>query len=54
MRNMFYDCPSLKGLNLNNFNTNNVNNMNGMFYNCSKDLKMNMKALSKFKDEAFK
>ena len=32
---MFYNCSSLKGLNLSNFNTNNVDNMSNMFYGCS-------------------
>ena len=31
---MFYDCKSLKSLDISNFNTQNVNNMSGMFYNC--------------------
>ena len=32
---MFYECLSLKELNLSNFNTNNVTDMNSMFYGCS-------------------
>ena len=32
---MFYECSSLKDINLSNFNTNNVTNMNCMFYGCS-------------------
>ena len=34
MSYMFYNCSSIKELNLSNFNTNNVTNMEGMFYNC--------------------
>ena len=36
---MFYNCSSLKKLNLSNFNTNNVTNMIGMFDGCSDELK---------------
>ena len=32
---MFYDCSSLKKLNLSNFNTNNIKDMSFMFSNCS-------------------
>ena len=32
---MFYNCTSLKSLNLSNFNTKNVTDMYRMFYNCS-------------------
>ena len=35
MCNMFYECSSLKKLNLSNFNTENVKNMRCMFYGCS-------------------
>ena len=35
MGGMFFECSSLKVLNLSNFNTDNVNNMRYMFYNCS-------------------
>ena len=31
MSGMFYECSSLKELNLSNFNTSNVVNMSGMF-----------------------
>ena len=31
---MFYECSSLKYLNLNNFNTENVTDMKSMFYAC--------------------
>ena len=31
---MFYECYSLKSIDLSSFNTSNVNNMNGMFWNC--------------------
>jgi surface protein len=33
MKNMFYNCPNLRELNLTFFDTSNVNNMSGMFYN---------------------
>ena len=42
---MFYQCSSLKKLDLSKFNTKNVGNMNYMFYNCSKLVSIN---LSKF------
>ena len=32
---MFYDCSSLKSIDLSSFNTNNVTNMRCMFYHCS-------------------
>ena len=35
MSKMFYECSSLKELNLDNFNTNNVTNMSYMFDGCS-------------------
>ena len=35
MSYMFYNCSSLKELNLSSFNTNQVTNMYGMFSNCS-------------------
>ena len=35
MSEMFYQCNSLKSLDLSNFNTSNVTSMGGMFYNCS-------------------
>ena len=38
MRNMFYDCPALKGLNLTNFNINNVTDMYGVFFGCPNQL----------------
>ena len=54
MEGMFYDCSSLKELNLNNFNTNNVTDMKGMFSGCSDDLKRKIKSENKnIKDEAF-
>ena len=31
---MFYNCSSLKSIDLSSFNTNNVTNMSYMFYNC--------------------
>ena len=39
---MFYECSSLKKLNLNNFNTNNVTNMSCMFYGCSSLKELNL------------
>ena len=35
MNYMFYECSTLKKLNLNNFSTNNTTNMTCMFYRCS-------------------
>ena len=35
MCGMFYNCSSLRELNISNFNTNNVINISGMFFNCS-------------------
>ena len=32
---MFFECSSLKELNLSNFNTKNVTDMSGMFAGCS-------------------
>ena len=42
MRCMFYECSSLKELNLNNFNTNNVTNMSWMFCRCSSLNELNL------------
>ena len=42
MSGMFYECSSLKELNLNNFNTNNVTNMSWMFYGCSSLKELNL------------
>ena len=41
---MFYDCSSLKELNLSNFKTNNETNMSYMFFYCSslKELNLNI------------
>ena len=39
---MFFECSSLKELNLKNFNTNNVTNMNSMFSGCSSLKKLNI------------
>ena len=36
MNGMFYNCSSLKELDLSNFNTENVTYMKAMFYNCNK------------------
>ena len=43
---MFYNCESLKELNLSNFNTNKVYNMGDMFYECQNLTELN---ISKFK-----
>ena len=53
MSGMFYGCSSLKELNLSNFNINNVEDMSNMFNGCSEQLKMKMKSLNKFKEDAF-
>ena len=37
-----FECPSLKKLNLSNFNTHNVNDMNCMFYGCSSLKELNL------------
>ena len=39
---MFYNCSSLKELNLNNFNTSNVTNMSWMFYDCRSLTELNL------------
>ena len=39
---MFYNCPSLKSIDLSLFNTNNVNNMSYMFYKCSSLTSINL------------
>ena len=53
MSYMFYGCSSLKELNLNNFNTNNVTDMSGMLSKCSVELKLKLKIINEFKEEAF-
>ena len=54
MNFMFYECSSLKELNINNFNTNNVTYMRYMFSKCSDELKLKLKSkFNKFKNEAF-
>ena len=53
MSGMFWGCSSLKELNLSNFNTNNVTDMSFMFYGCSEKIKIKMKFLNKFKENAF-
>ena len=54
MGGMFCGCSSLKELNLSNFNINNITNMRGMFYGCSDQFKMKIKAQYKnLKEEAF-
>ena len=49
---MFYGCPSLEELNLDNFNTNDVINMNNMFYECLslKEINLNNFNTSNVKD----
>ena len=39
---MFWNCSSLKELNLPNFNTNNVTNMSNIFYGCSSLNELNL------------
>ena len=39
---MFYECSSLKKINLSNFNANNVTNMSGMFEGCSSLKEINL------------
>ena len=51
---MFFECSSLKELNLDNFNTNNVIYMRFMFGGCLDELKLKIKSqLKNFKEEAF-
>ena len=50
---MFCNCSSLKELNLNNFNTNKVKNMRWMFSECLNELKLKLKIINEFKEEAF-
>ena len=42
MSYMFYNCSSLKELDLSNFNTNNVTNMSYMFFGCSSLNELNL------------
>ena len=42
MSYMFYECKSLKELNLSNFNTNNVRNMEYIFCGCSSLQELNL------------
>ena len=42
MRGMFYNCKSLKELNLSNFNTINVVSMRAMFWGCSSLKELNI------------
>ena len=42
MSYMFWQCSSLKELNLSNFNTNNVTDMNNMFSGCSLLIELNL------------
>ena len=52
---MFFECYSLKELNLSNFNTNNVINMKAMFYGCSEKFINKIRAQYKnIKEQAFK
>ncbi len=39
---MFYECSSLKNINISNFNTKNVNNMGCMFWGCSSLTDLNL------------
>ena len=55
MLGMFYECSSLKELNLNNFNTNNATDMSEMFNGCSDELKLKIKSqFQNFIEEVFK
>ena len=51
---MFFNCSSLKELDLNNFNTDNVTSMSGMFYGCSDELINNLKNNYILEDEVFR
>ena len=42
MSSMFFECSSLKEINLSNFNTNNVNDMSLMFSGCSSLKELNL------------
>ena len=42
MSEIFFNCSSLKELNLQNFNTNNVTNMSYMLYECSSLNELNL------------
>ena len=46
MSYMFYNCSSLKELNLLSFNTNQVTNMSYMFYNCSSLKELNLSSFN--------
>ena len=51
---MFFGCKALNKINLDNFNTNKVSKMWGMFDDCSKELKMQIKESNKnIREEAF-
>ena len=52
---MFYECSSLKELNLSNFITNNVTYMLGMFCGCSGQFQIKIKTQYKnIREEAFR
>ena len=42
MGGMFFQCSSLKELNLSNFNINNITDMEYMFYVCSSLIELNL------------
>ena len=42
MSGLFYNCSSLKDLDLSNFNTNNVTDMSDMFHDCSSLKELNL------------
>jgi len=46
MSYMFYNCSSLKEINLSSFNTNQVTNMASMFYNCSSLKEINLSSFN--------
>ena len=43
---MFYNCSSLKNLDLSSFNTNTVKDMRGMFNNCSNLTELNLSSFN--------
>ena len=44
MRSMFYQCSSLKTINISKFNTNKVTDMEYIFSGCSDELKLKIKS----------
>ena len=54
MEIIFYNCSSLKSIDLSSFNTSNVNNMNSMFSGCSSLKKDSIKIKSIKNDKLLK